>query len=91
MAALREVIPTPSTRYTVLPLKRLLAYKSEHADFVTLCTIAWGLQSNSALCEIPRKICLTVTFAFSDGINLPIKACNATSRLLGGLGGISFV
>ena len=38
MAALREVIPTPSTRHTVLPLKRLLAYKSEHADFVTLCT-----------------------------------------------------
>ena len=35
---LREVVPTPSRRYTVLPLKCLLAYKSEHAYFVTLCT-----------------------------------------------------
>ena len=38
MAVLREVVPNPSRRYTVLPLKRLLAYKDEHANFVTLCT-----------------------------------------------------
>ena len=34
MVELQAVVPTPSRRYTVLPLKPLLAYKSEHAHFV---------------------------------------------------------
>ena len=57
-------------------------------DVVVRACFPWGLQSNSALCEIPHNICSTVTFALSDGKNFPIKDCNATSRLLpmGGLG-----